>query len=569
MKKLNQYIVVLSAVLLAAACVKLDTAPYDRISSETFYKTPAHAKQAIMGVYAGLRRDDAFGKKYMHDNMGVVAWGWQENGYLSFMLGTANERTAHAYNFWRHMFDGVQRANQVIRRVGEMTVEDGIKKPVVAEARFLRALHYLELLSYYGGVPIYDETVDLNADFNNLMKPRNTKEEVHDFIIKDLTLAIPDLPITWPASESGRVTMSAAYCLRGKAYLFAKNWKSAISDFEEVVYDKTNAYGHTLYPNYAGIFKLVGHRSSENIFALQTLGGVGLDYGLPFAFNIGFRGSFGGGNFGMPATDFVDSYENKDGSPFNWNDHIPNFNESGAVKRAAFWATQSNGTLLTVPDTALLGNIYRNRDPRLMASIFVPYSYHIGFVNNANVRTLQFVVANGVNENQGMARNNSGWFTYMWRKFVPEGNENGAMSVREHTPFNFPLIRLADVMLMLAEAYNEDGQTEKAVIEINKVRARVNMPGLNSGPSWLEATSKEQVFNRLVHERAVELAGEGHNYTDLRRWGIAKQKIDGLVKRNLFGDQHFKHVFTERDYLWPIPGSEREMNKALIQNDGW
>ncbi|RYZ27505.1 MAG: RagB/SusD family nutrient uptake outer membrane protein, partial [Sphingobacteriales bacterium] len=130
-------------VLSASGCTKLDTAPYDRISSETFYKTPEHAKQAVMGIYGGLRRDDAFGKKYMHDNMGVLSWGFQENGFLSFMIGTANERTAHAHNYWRHMYDGVQRSNQVIRRVSEMEVADNVKKPVVGEARFLRALHYL------------------------------------------------------------------------------------------------------------------------------------------------------------------------------------------------------------------------------------------------------------------------------------------------------------------------------------------------------------------------------------------------------------------------------------------
>lgn len=568
MKKYSRFLFFILPLTLLNGCIKLDTVPYDRISSETFWQTPDHAKQAIMGVYGGLRRDEAFGKKYMHDNMGGLAFGWQENGYLSAMIGTATEQTTYIGNYWRHMYDEIQRANQVIRRVPKMEIADNIKNPIVAEAKFLRAFHYAELISYFGGVPLYDESVDLNADFNNLKNPRSTPEEVRAFILKDLEAAIKDLPVAWPQADYGRVTKGAAYALRGKVYLYAKDWKKAIADFEEVVNNKSNNYGYSLYPKYADLFKLVGHKSNEIIFAIQTLAGVGLDYGLPFAYNIGFRGSFGGGNFGIPTTELADSYENKDGSTFNWNAFIPRFNEDIAVKRKAFMATQTNGKLNSIPDTALLGKIYRGRDPRMTASLIVPYSYHIGFVAN-QVRTLQFVVATGVSENFGQTRNNSGWYTYLWRKFVPEGNENGAMSVREHTPFNFPLIRFADVLLMLSEAYNEDGQLAKAVTELNKVRARVGMPGLNSGAAWLQVTTKEQMFARIVHERKVELAGEGHQFSDVRRWGIAKAQLDGTVIRNLFGEPHFIRKFTDRDYLWPIPRTEIEMNSALTQNPGW
>jgi len=568
---MKNYIRIILLTFVAAGmqgCIDLDTTPYDRISSETFWQTPEHAKQAIMGVYGGMRRDEAFGKKYMHDNMGSLAFGWQENGYLSFMIGNATEQTTYISNYWRHMYDEIQRANQVIRRAADMPIDDNIKKPVVAEAKFLRALHYAELVSYFGGVPLYDESVDLNVDFNNLKKPRATAGEVRAFIIKDLTEAIPDLPLAWPAADYGRATKGAAYSLRGKVYLYAKDWKNAIADFEEVVYNKSGDYGYALYPKYADLFKLTGHKSSEMIFAVQTLAGVGLEYGLPFAYNIGFRGSFGGGNFGMPATEFADSYENKDGSPFKWDTYIPGFTTDNTIKRKTFWATHTNGKLTSVPDTALLGKIYRNRDPRMNASLIVPYSYHVGFVAN-QVRTLQFVVAAGVSENFGQCRNNSGWFTYLWRKFVPEGNENGAMAVREHTPFNFPLIRYADVLLMLAEAYNEDGQLAKAIIELNKVRARAGMPGLNSGVAALQVTNKTQMFDRIVHERKVELAGEGHQFSDLRRWGIAKTQLDGAVIRNLFGETHFVRKFTDRDYLWPIPRTDIEMNAELKQNEGW
>lgn len=71
---------------------------------------------------------------------------------------------------------------------------------------------------------------------------------------------------------------------------------------------------------------------------------------------------------------------------------------------------------------------------------------------------------------------------------------------------------------MLAECYNQTDQQTKAVDLINQVRARVGMPGLNSGPSYLKATTKDEVFKRIRHERAVELAGEGHSFSDMKRW---------------------------------------------------
>src|SRR5690606_17074158 len=221
------------------------------------------------------------------------------------------------------------------------------------------------------------------------------------------------------------------------------------------------------------------------IFAIQNKGGVGFPYGMPFAFYLGTRSTFGScWNNGMPSTNLADMYENLDGSKFNWDDHFPGFNASNDVKKSVFISTHTNGVFNSLPDTAKLGEIYRNRDPRMTESLVVPYSYQLGWNANAP-RQMQLVLATGVNENFGQIRNNRGWMTYVWRKFVPEADLGGLLSDRAHTPINFPVIRLADVLLMLAEAYNESGQLDKAVLELNKVRERVGMPGLNSGNAAL------------------------------------------------------------------------------------
>ena len=106
---------------------------------------------------------------------------------------------------------------------------------------------------------------------------------------------------------------------------------------------------------------------------------------------------------------------------------------------------------------------------------------------------------------------------------------------------------------------------------INQVRQRpsTNMPALNSGATWLQVTGKAQVFDRIVHERAVELACEGHRFGDLRRWGIAKERLNYKYD-DLLGNDRYTHVFVDRDNLWPIPGVEYESNPNIGQNNpGW
>ncbi|GAA4440350.1 RagB/SusD family nutrient uptake outer membrane protein [Ravibacter arvi] len=562
---------ILIALLTVAAsgCYDLDTKPYDKVSTAIFWKTEAQALQGVLGVYNDMKEHHLFGLYNMFDNATDIAIGYDVQGLGDIITGTFTNRTDVIVQRWKRGFDGIQRANTVIRNVTPMEIPDATKSVIIGEARFLRAFFYFHLLNLYGGVPIYDESVDLDRQFNELLLPRNSEKEVRDFILADLADAIAKLPASYPAAQYGRATKSAALALRGKVYLYNKEWANAVTDFEDVISNKSGSFGHQLYPSYADLFKKAGHASSEMIFAIQNKGGVGFPLGMPFAFYLGTRSTFGScWNNGMPSTALADMYENRDGTRFNWDDHFPGFNASNAVKEKAFIATQTAGTLTSIPDTAKLGAIYRNRDPRLTQSLVVPYSWQLGW--NANQpRNMQLVLATGTNENFGQIRNNRGWYSYVWRKFVPEGNLNGDITDRAHTPINFPMIRLADVMLMLAEAYNETNQETKAIALINQVRSRSSMPGINSGAPALAAAGKEQVMQRIIHERAVELAGEGHRYFDLKRWGLLKAYTGGVIEKGITGSVLFTRGFQDRHVIWPIPGQEIEINASLKQNPGW
>lgn len=129
------------------------------------------------------------------------------------------------------------------------------------------------------------------------------------------------------------------------------------------------------------------------------------------------------------------------------------------------------------------------------------------------------------------------------------------------------MIRYADVLLMLSECYNELGDLNSAIAELNKVRARVDMPGLNSGASWLAVGSKEEMTQRIRNERAYELGCEGHRYFDLKRWGILGESISDAL--TVYGELFYTREFQARQTTWPIPMVAIERNPNLTQNTGW
>lgn len=579
---MKKIIIYLATMLLAAmtftGCYDLETYPGDKVNEGTFYKTGDHSHQGLMGIYGMLRLNEAYGYQFCFDHLGDIAYGY--NYYMMF-LATYTDRDGTIQAHWQTFYDGIHRVNTFIRSVKGMRgiITDEQINEYVAEAKFLRAMFYFSLTDLFGGVPYYDESTNVNEEFMNLKQPRSSLEEVRAHILEDLDEAIKYLPVEHAASEYGRATKGAAYALRGKVHLYDKEWQSAINDFEEIVYNKSNNYGYALDDDYARVFKLYnGAKSPETVFSIQNKSGVGTEYGMQIQALMGCRGAYGScWNNTVPSTQLVDMYEFKDGRPFNWDEIFPGYNAMTPEQRKELLSVEMDGSGTIVglreADTAKILSAYTCRDPRLMATVIVPYSHYMGNIGRTTNVDLIFALDHNLagNANGGTIQNNAGWVSYLYRKFVTEGDQGGAISNRLHTPFAFPLIRFADVLLMLSEAYNEAGQLDKAVTEFNKVRARVGMPGLNSGPAWMVVSNKEQMAERIRKERAVEFAGEGLRFSDLRRWGyeIAHKTLNNVDAVNIYGEPIYTHLFTERDMLWPIPGVERERNKELTQNPGW
>jgi hypothetical protein len=578
--KFNRHISLLLLLpALLSSCESLDYSPGNQMSETTFWQTEDHARQAAIGLYAAMKANWCFGMEFTFDMCSDLADGVSPWADVSRGTSFASNSTG-VQNHWQYLYELVHRCNTVIRNVAGMPVSEQTIRQVTGEARFLRAMAYFRMLNCWGGVPYYDETCDINLEFANLQNKRCPADELRAHILDDLDKAIESLPVKWPDSDLGRATKGAAYALRGKVYLFNEEWEKAVADFEEVVYNRSENYGYALHPDYNDLFRLYnGRTSNEMIFSIQSLDGNNAGYALDIVSYFGNKSTMRliASNNIVPSVTLVDMYENLDGSPFNWDDLFPGFNNGGPELRRSLMcvAIDQGSTVVTNTldcDTTKVMDAYRLRDPRLCLNVITPYSHYLGTDAGSVPMDKQFVLADASKggapmEAMAFMRNSEGWNSYFWRKWIPTGNLDGYWGEYNRTPYEFPLIRLGDVILMLAEAYNELGDTPKAMAEVNKIRRRVGMPELGSGPSWLAVDGQEEMRERIVRERAFELAGEGQRYWDLRRWHMLESSVKDAT--DIFGDLMYTRTYQPRHELWPIPLVELDRNRNLIQNTGW
>lgn len=588
MKRYKLLAAIVATMTLTTGCYDLDLYPEDSLSAGTFFKTKAHADQAMMGVYNQMQNNYVFGRQFGFDCLGNVGAGYDKASYQIIAQGNLTTTDIEVSEKFRNLYEGITRANKVLQNIDACAMTDVEKIQYKAEAKFMRALYYFTLTDYWGGVPVYDETTNVEENFLNMLKPKSSLEEVRTFIIKDLDDAITYLPIKWDNSNNGRATSGAALALKGKILLYAKKYDEAKACFEEVMGLTGTKYKgmYELYSEgdnpYRDLFTPIADASSEMIFAIQNLGGVGQDFGMPMCFYMGTRSSFGGcWNNVMAATDFVDSYEWKDGTEFDWEtshtigsytwNGYPNYNSDNKVKEKVFYSTLSSDatkidTYTTEKDNLLA--MYEQRDPRMATTIILPYTIYKGWYKNAPM-DCEFAVGPEMGqyiEKNGFIRLNDARFKYPWRKFVPEYNMDGAINNRADTPINFPLIRLADVKLMYAECllFCSTPDITGACAQISDVRKRAGMPAVT-------ASSVDEAFKKLRHERRIELAAEGHSFSDMKRWGVLVDELNGKPVVGVTGKVEFTRVVTDREYLWPFPQTEIDMNPALKegQNPGW
>ncbi|WP_276876369.1 RagB/SusD family nutrient uptake outer membrane protein [Chryseobacterium joostei] len=260
--------IILSIALfsLAASCKDdyLDIKQEGYTEASAFFKTQEDAMQATNAIYSFLRSWDnsAFPYQFVFgvpaddvvkgSNPGDASF---INVYDNFTYTVSDEGVR---GYWIGQWQAVNSCNQVITNVPKIDMDSALRTRLVAEAKMLRAYIYFNLVRIYGGVPIFDGLR------SNYKIPRNSVEEVYNFIISDLTSAAEILPQTYPASELGRVTKGAALGLLSKVYLYKKDWKKAYDTSNQVM-----SMGYDLDPDFNHVFRPAGEFGKESVFEVN------------------------------------------------------------------------------------------------------------------------------------------------------------------------------------------------------------------------------------------------------------------------------------------------------------
>lgn len=527
---------------LAAGCSDiLDTKPLNLVSSELVFQDAAYAKAFLNETYDGVPSGFERGF-YLLDAATDIAdigypWAYSQNWNQGDFSSTNVPKFAAPWDGaptqWSRMFNFIRRTNTFISNIDKVVGSEEEKAILKGEAYFLRALFYHELVKLYGGVPIITEPQAFE-DVDALFVPRNTFDECVDFIANDLDKAASLLPPTRTGADVGRATRTAALALKGRQLLYAERWSESASASLETM----EIPGYELFPNYEELFWAANNNNSEVIFARQYLTLAENRTHPSNQYNsIPLLGGWGGT---QPTQNIVDEYEMEDGLSY----------------------TVSGLYDPTAP--------YENRDPRFEASILHDQSVWIGY-------TLD--LTDGAFEGVNGSSNDATKTGYFLRKFM----DPAIISVNMDNGYNnWNIIRLAEVLLNYAEAQNEAGGPDATVYDaVNAVRQRpsVNMPPLPNG------LSKQQMREKIQHERLIELAFEEHHFFDLRRWKdaggeylantVLAQAVYGMLinpARTTY--TRFKkedRVYESKHRLLPIEQSEIVKYKGgtLEQNPGW
>lgn len=510
---ITKSILFITAFILSGCDKGLDLTPSGEVSETVFWQDEKDARLAVNATYASLD-----GPQMVIELDGVTDLGWHAataSGTLyDISVGTVDPSNDALASIWTRYYRGIRRSNDVIINIDK--IEQGDPEQLLrleAEATFLRAYYYTQLTSLWGDVPLILEPLEINDN-----RGSNSKEKIVDFIITELDTIINTntLPISYDGDNIGRATHGAALTL--KARIALRN------DRFEIVRDAAKAVMdlgiYELYPNYGELFQYAGQHSEEIIFAREYA--IGGDTYNAFEYS---ASSIGGGSDVEPIHGLFEKYSYN--GPINPDDPYENIDPRWDY--TAYYTGQP------------IGNAIYNSWP----SSETP----------DRVSSSEWATDYGYNLKK--------WIDY---KVDATNPDTGAIDLI--------LMRYADVLLMYAEAKIELGEIDESVyMAINQIRARVDMPPITPGKS--QAELREIVRN----ERAVELAFEGLRLFDLRRWGIA-QEVDGLVEGMYYinavtGEweqlsQGFEVRFTDpRDYLWPIPQAEIEINDEISQNPGY
>ncbi len=552
-----------TAIIFCSCEKKLIIPPVTILSSQQVFSSEGGILAYMVSLYAALPMED------FNFSNAAIANPW--SGRTAFCSGEAltcqfdmvssigdgtfwdlwdPSSSANSWFVLPNAWPQIRETNNFIANIMSANIPPGEKQSYLGEAMFIRGYNYFALVKRYGGVPIIKNVQTYSGSMIPLQVPRNTEQEVYDYIGTQLDSAAMLLPAT---SERGRANKYVALALKSRVMLYAgseakygsvqlnglvgipasaanqyfkASFNAADSVINSGIYTLYNKYADPV-ENYTNLFLDDDPGSNKEIILER-------DYGYPIYYNhwncwnlpYGVRGPDGYGSRFNPTLEMVEDFENIDGS-------------SGTLK-----VTDPSGNPIEYKNPS---DIYKNKDPRCLASIIMPFSTWEGTTIGVQAGIIDDDAVSPTATVYGRKTVTAGNYNQLYNinthKIDPNGTQqivsiNGIWGsetsitgfyIRKYMDYTIPQsqasywgpmkqswfdIRYAEVLLNYAESAIEQGDVGNASKAVNLIRKRAGMPNLTD-------VSIESVRN----ERTVELAFESQHYWDIRRWHIADKQI--------------------------------------------
>lgn len=413
-------LILLSVIgLSSTGCKKfLDVDPPYTQDADNFFQTEEDYERALVGAYDLLQAsfmsvwigeiasdNTIAGGESVFDTQGLHQIDNMNHG------GVNNElRSVMRWNY-----AGVSRANYILEHKDNIDFEG--KDQILAEAKFLRAYYYFELVKFFGGMPLI---IDKRLGVDEALEvPRASKEEVYAQIESDLNDALTVL--NFGALAKGRADRGAALGLLGKVYLYQNKFAEAATTFEELI----SSGLYALEADYSSLFTASNEGNPETVFDVEYSGLEGGSYGCLVCLE---------GNAG-PGFQGIRQY-------------------NGPV--------YGDGNSYNLP-TQELYNAFSPIDPRRDATVLDIDAF---IAQQPNPGDITYAIGGG------------GHTGYYNNKYIKRQGEIGLPDNDLTSPVNYRVIRYADVLLMAAEAHFQNGNTSTAANYVNQVRVRAGVPGI-------------------------------------------------------------------------------------------
>lgn len=639
MKKKIQFAIMILLTFLGSGCSDfLDVVPDGVAVLENAFSRRTEAKKYLYTCYSYMPDD---GNPSVDASLwGDEKWSMENAMFYHFSMEAFNiarglqNANSPLINLWDHYYRALRDCNIFLENVGSVPdLPDWEKKQWIAEVKFLKAYYHFSLLRMYGPIPLIKENLPIDASQEQVRVFRNTVDECFDYIVQLLDEAKGDLPLSIinPVEELGRVTQPAAYALKAKVLVTAASplfngntdqvtlvntkskdktplfnqtwsldkWKLAVLACEEAVELCDTELGMKLY-EYPGNAQydlsdtIITQMSLRNAFCEKWNSEL-----------IWANTQSNQSDVQMLTTPKLDpQYQDgaricqsyctplKIGDQF-YTDHGVPVEEDKTFDYETRYELRTAGVeeQLYIHRGSKTANIHFNREPRFYAWVGFDTGiwYGQGKYDDSKPEEL-FYVQGRKGQLHGTVGPDFGPVTgYIPKKYVHfESQQTPGVDSYVVQVYPWPLMRLADLYLLYAEALNEAEDSEnsrkKAMAYVDKIRARAGLKGVEE--SWTKYSTnpgkyQSQVgLREIIHrERLIELSFEGHRFWDLRRW---KEAIDvyrtpieswDLEQRE---PQYYyrKKVITSqffglKDYFWPISNANLRVNPNLEQNLGW